>query len=206
MSGVKLSPSLPHTTTDMSSRASKSKSSTPILKQSKLSFGASKPTAVVNKAKEAVTVSESSSSTSKRPRRTAAAKPSFVDIESSEEELNVDDIELTKSEPSSESEIEKDDEDEPSTKKFGSSRVPAVTKEREAEASRLKLLAEAAQSPSKLLQVVAGPRKGEFGKTDVDELAESRPKLNIKNRAYDRVYREARGKMAYAHTSMSYSG
>jgi uncharacterized membrane protein YqiK len=187
----------------MSSRAFKSKSSTLTLKQSKLSFGALKATAAVNKAKEAVTVSEASSSTSRRPRRTAAAKPSFVDIESSDEELNVDDIELTKSEPSSESEIEKDEEEKPSAKKPGNARVPAVTKEREAEASRLKLLAEAAQSPSKLLQVVAGPRKGEFGKTDIDELAESRPKLNIKNRAYDRVYKEARGKMAYAQTSVS---
>ena len=190
----------------MSFRASKSKSSTPTLKQSKLSFGASKATAAVNKAKEAVTVSEPSSSTSKRPRRTAAAKPSFVDIESSDEELNVDDIELAKSEPSSESEIEKDEEEKPSAKKLGNSRAQAVAKEKAAEASRQKLLAEAAQSPSKLLQVVAGPRKGEFGKTDVDELAESRPRLNIKNRAYDRVYREAKGKMAYARTSMSHFG
>ncbi|KAJ3513967.1 hypothetical protein NMY22_g14891 [Coprinellus aureogranulatus] len=156
----------------MSSKTSKS------LKQSTLSFGASKATAAANRAKkDAGTVTaEPSSSNSKRPTR-SATKPTT-------DESNLDDIELSKSEPSSEEEIEQGDSEEYTADKHDKGKGAAVKRETRASKAKAKV----------------AKKEDETGKQSVEEIAASRPNLDVKNRAYDQISSETRKKMGHLKT------
>ncbi|KAF6761813.1 DNA polymerase delta, subunit 4-domain-containing protein [Ephemerocybe angulata] len=161
-----------------------SKPSKPVLKQATLSFSASK----------------SSASSGKSGKKTAATKgKEVVKVDSSDEEVNLDDIVLPESDPESDvEEVDEADEDDEDEFKAKAEAKPAqVVEKRQTRAAKAKAAVpepKVLAVPAKAEPVEAKPVK----KEEVLEGVESRPSLNVKDKAYNKISSETKQKMDHA--------
>ncbi|TFK29576.1 hypothetical protein FA15DRAFT_663715 [Coprinopsis marcescibilis] len=155
------------------------------MKQSTLSFGASKSSAAASQVKKATTPS----STTNRNHR----KQSSIEVESSEEEeseQSFEDIEDLSSEEESKDEIESAEDVKPQRRPVTRQSTAKTSKTAEAKASSSKPAVEKVQKKAKI-EVESEPAPTEAN----DDVPQSPLKLDIKNPAYKKLYAETRRKM-----------
>ncbi|KAF6753524.1 DNA polymerase delta, subunit 4-domain-containing protein [Ephemerocybe angulata] len=186
-----------------------SKPSKPVLKQATLSFSASKSSASTGKSGKktsTITISREASASeplqSKATSNAATKGKEVVKVDSSDEEVNLDDIVLPESDPESDDEeVEEDDEDDKDEFKAKAEAKPApVVEKRQTRAAKAK----AAVPEAKVLAVPAKAEPVEaklpepLKKEEVLEGVESRPSLNVKDKAYNKISSETKQKMDHA--------
>ncbi|KAF5319066.1 hypothetical protein D9611_012676 [Ephemerocybe angulata] len=182
------------------------KSSTPVLKQATLSFSASKSSAATGKGGKktsTITISREASASeplqSKATSNAATKGKEVVKVDSSDEEVNLDDIVLPESDPESDvEEVEEDDEDDKDEFKAKTEAKPAqVVEKRQTRAAKAKAAVpepKVLAAPAKAEPVEAKPVK----KEEVLEGVESRPSLNVKDKAYNKISSDTKKKMDHA--------